>query len=53
MLTTKQAAQRARVSDRTIRRAITAGRISVAARAGRAYLITPADVADWTMRNRQ
>ena len=46
-LTTAQAAQHARVSDRTIRRAITTGRLP-AARHGHAYAINRDDIDRYT-----
>lgn len=49
LLTTTQAAQRAGVSDRTIRRAITAGHLP-ATRVGRAYLVSRADIDAYTRR---
>ncbi|MGH3547963.1 MAG: helix-turn-helix domain-containing protein [Pseudonocardiaceae bacterium] len=48
-LTTTQAAQRARVSPRTITRAITAGHLP-ATRVGRAYLVSRADIDAYTRR---
>lgn len=49
LLTTRQAADLARTSDRTIRRFIAAGRIP-AARAGRAYLIRRDELDHYTRR---